>query len=258
MTPERSKILELVLAGSLRGESLDAAEIRNKNFRLASFDRQAVEAELKDLIERGYLVLKSNALSLSKEAAKALKESPLIESTFKLDLLANIARVSYNKGFTDDQERNKTLLRTLLKSSHFTPFEYFQIIIPLNVPIFVARQIMRYRCGTYLEQSLRRVIPQKIKNPKNELDRNFNESLSLYNELLKEGWKKEQARGVLPLSTKTVIIARWNFRELIHIFKERLANDAQIETRQVVQKIYNALRITDPEFIDAIEETGII
>lgn len=60
-------------------------------------------------------------------------------------------------------------------------------------------------------------------------------AFSVYKELIKSGHSFEQARTILPNSTRTRLIVHMNFRQLIHICNERLCTRAEQEIRHVVE-----------------------
>ena len=63
-----------------------------------------------------------------------------------------------------------------------------------------------------------------------------------YDELLRKGISKEQARSVLPLSLNTTFIWTGSFLSFIHLFNLRLKPDAQQETRELVAEILEAVK----------------
>ena len=60
------------------------------------------------------------------------------------------------------------------------------------------------------------------------------ESARNYNELLKRGWRPEQARDVLPNACKTEINVQTNLREWMHIFDLRAAPAAAPQMREIM------------------------
>lgn len=64
------------------------------------------------------------------------------------------ARVSYGSG-TRHVSDDTGLIRYLMRHWHTTPFEMVQAKLHVKLPIFVARQWMRHRAGTFNEYSAR-------------------------------------------------------------------------------------------------------
>jgi thymidylate synthase (FAD) len=74
-----------------------------------------------------------------------------------------------------------------------------------------------------------------------------------YNELSRQGWTPQQARSVLPNSTKTEIVTTANFREWRHIFKMRTSNHAHPQIREVMIPLLTEFKQHLPELFDDIE-----
>ncbi len=66
-----------------------------------------------------------------------------------------------------------------------------------------------------------------------------------YFRLLAYGWRPEQAREVLPNSTKTEIVVTANAREWRHIFKMRTAKAAHPEMRRIMLPLLAQLKASD-------------
>ena len=92
----------------------------------------------------------------------------------------------------DREQRKKDLelLYKVISYKHLSVLEFSNILYQIECPIYIARQLMRYRCSSFLERSLRVCGPME------------GDSES-YERALAEGMKREDARAVLPLSTKT-------------------------------------------------------
>lgn len=73
-----------------------------------------------------------------------------------------------------------------------------------------------------------------------------------YKILLKEGWTPQQARTVLPNSTKTEIVVTANFREWRHIFKLRCDKAAHPQMRELMLPLLSAVRFNIPVVFDDI------
>jgi len=68
--------------------------------------------------------------------------------------VVDAARVSYGKG-TRRVSSDRALIRYLLRHRHTTPFEMVQFKFHVKLPIFVARQWIRHRTGSFNEYSAR-------------------------------------------------------------------------------------------------------
>jgi thymidylate synthase (FAD) len=172
------------------------------------------------------------------------------------------ARVSF-KGESKGEERDKKLLEYLLANEHFTPFEHSVFQFHIKCPIFVARQWMRHRWGSYNEISSRYTevkdefyMPEKfrIQDKSNrqgsiesgnlnqefllsEYKKTIKNSYQTYEKLLKEGVAKEMARMVLPVSQYTEFYWTINARSLLNFLKLRMDSHAQKEIREYANSI---------------------
>ena len=146
------------------------------------------------------------------------------------DMLAQVARVTRGADltvfkpsfFSDEQhEKDLELLRKIVLYKHLSVLEFSNILYQIECPIYIARQLMRYRCSSYLERSLRVCGPMEG-------------DAEGYKDAIESGMKREDARALLPLSTRTRFLWLVNLRELLHIAEERLTPAAQYMTQCIV------------------------
>lgn len=165
---------------------------------------------------------------------------------FQEDRLADVARISTGYDFANppkkDVQKDEILLKSLFKMKHFSVFEFSGATFQIECPIYVARQLMRYRNASYIERSLRRCKP-------------FEED-DAYESALSDGTKKEDARSLLPLSTRTRFLWKLNLREMLHVFDERLTLTTQPITRSVVQSIFEESKKLFPVILRCWEESN--
>lgn len=166
--------------------------------------------------------------------------------------LADVARISTGGDFNaltpredSDQER---LIRACFKAGHLSVFEFADVTFQVECPIFVARQLMRYRCASYIERSLRRCEPLP------ESDSVLIEAIDEYRRRRGE-MKKEDARSVIPVGCQTRFLWKMNLRELCHVFDERLGRGVQAETQEVVKKMFDALEPHFPILLQCWKES---
>lgn len=115
--------------------------------------------------------------------------------------------------------------------------------------------------GTYLEEigvgSWRKaedsLILPVLDAPSNIWLRAMNEAEDSYNSLRKQNWSPQQARSVLPNSTKTEIVTTTNFREWRHIFRMRTSNHAHPQIREVMVPLLKEFQLHLPELFEDIE-----
>ena len=130
------------------------------------------------------------------------------------------------------------LLRRIIRYKHLSVLEFSNILYQIECPIYIARQLMRYRCSSYLERSLRVCGPM-----------DGDAVLEDYKNAIESGMKREDARALLPLSTRTRFLWLLNLRELLHIADERLTPAAQAMTRDIVQTMVNLATLDFPNVI---------
>ncbi|MFH1326868.1 MAG: FAD-dependent thymidylate synthase [archaeon] len=171
--------------------------------------------------------------------------------------IANSARVSYGK-VTVDKEKDRELIRYLMRNKHTTPFEMVEFKFHVKLPIFVARQWIRHRTANVNEKSGRyskikdefyipdpeRVRLQSKANKQGSGEEVSSEirqevvdilencatySFRGYKEILKTGIAKELARIDLPLSTYTEWYWKIDLHNLFHFLGLRMESHAQEE-----------------------------
>lgn len=189
------------------------------------------------------------------------------------------ARVSLlNEGRTDGAER---LIKYLLRHGHWSCFEHTYFTFRSELPIFLARQVMRHTSNRFNEMSLRysealpniylskqynvqsssmkqgradQHDPQVNEFVRGELKATYNIVWRMYQTLLKLDTAKEQAREVLPVSTYTVLYTTLNLRSLLHFVGGRTDPTAQTEAQVYAKQMLDAVRGIVPITVAAWEE----
>ena len=188
-------------------------------------------------------------------------------------MIAEIARVS-----NPDNQKNPNiegLLKYMMREGHVSPFEMANACIEVNTTRDIGRQILRHRSFQFQEfsqryatvdalpdASLRECRLQDAKNRQNsiactdaEITRwwqnaqmmQITESQNLYEQALKYGIAKEQARALLPegLTTSRMYI-NGNLRSWIHYLQSRLHESTQKEHRELAKESLIVLRNVAP------------
>ncbi|AWD33440.1 Thymidylate synthase ThyX [Candidatus Fokinia solitaria] len=192
------------------------------------------------------------------------------------------ARVSYGKG-TKKVLEDRGLIRYLMRNRHTTPFEMCEIKLHIKLPIFIARQWMRHRTGSFNEYSARySILDSDMYTPddstpclqsssnkqgrdttvdttlgkqiSSSIQKNNETAYLLYEELLANGVAKEIARIVLPLNCYTQFYWKVNLNNLMHFIKLRLDRHAQYEIRQYAKILYDILKIWVPTSLEAFND----
>ena len=202
--------------------------------------------------------------------------------------VVNAARVSLDLQHEVMDVSDRKLIPYLLSHKHGSPFEhgYFKFLV--EAPIFAFREHHRHRAGhSYNEMSGRYVeLPGKFYVPRQARtqegkpgaytyvnhDENSTKSLrmrttvrdsysyswSAYQNLLREGIAKEQARMVLPVGIFSKMIWSCNPRSLMHFLGLRNSEFAQQEIREVAKLAEEALVNHMPETYQAFISNGRI
>ena len=167
------------------------------------------------------------------------------------DMLAQVARVTRGADLTtfkpsffgpEQHEKDLELLRKIILYKHLSVLEFSNILYQIECPIYIARQLMRYRCSSYLERSLRVCGPMEG-------------DAEDYKNAIESGMKREDARALLPLSTRTRFLWLLNLRELLHIAEERLTPAAQYMTQCIVGAMVDIAAQEFPNVIEYWKET---
>ena len=187
-------------------------------------------------------------------------------SHFGSDLMiANIARVSYDKETENFEEKDAKLLKFLAKHGHTSPFRHPQLQFRIECPIFVERQLFTHQIGwarnsisgRYVDFSDSYWLPEKLRFQSKDSkqgsagdlpeDKNkyflermqsvLDHAKEVYDEMSKFGVAKEQCRIHLPLALETKFIWTGSLQAFIHLCNLRLKKDAQFETRCLVNEM---------------------
>lgn len=180
--------------------------------------------------------------------------------------IVRAARVSYDAAWRagEDEKSDEKLINYLWKNGHTTPFEAVTVTFEVKAPIFVLRQWHRHRTQSYNEVSARYTelpdefyVPSEfaigVQSSSSKQAREFKHiegdelekrnlqlrgytihcktAFERYKELIEDGWPRELARMVLPMSTYSHMFVTMNLLNLFKFLKLRLHNHAQYEIR---------------------------
>ena len=172
--------------------------------------------------------------------------------------------MSFDKEAIQFSEQDGKLIKYLAKNGHWTPFAHCFMKFRIEMPIFVARQMVRHTVGVVLNEVSRRYIDtppsyyrvdtwrERAANKKqgsletgvsnqfaqhhiaNELTHMADNAYAL---LLQNGVCPEQARMVLPLNTMTSWIYSGSLFAFSRIVNLRVHPHAQYEVAIIGKKI---------------------
>ena len=173
------------------------------------------------------------------------------------------ARICYqSEARTPDADPR--LIRRLMSSEpkHNTVFEHAVFRFGVKCPLFVSRQWMRHRIGSFNEKSLRYCIADREyyvpSGDAADLDaycQHMDASFDLYERLIASGWRRERARGVLGTAVYTEFIWTVNAWSLMNWLAKRLDPGAQWEHRKYADAILEIYRQVMPITATAFEES---
>jgi thymidylate synthase (FAD) len=177
--------------------------------------------------------------------------------------IVQAARVSYGKG-TKKVHEDRGLIRYLMRHHHTTPFEMCEIKFHVRVPMDCWRQWIRHRMANVNEYSTRYSVAIDSTQTTSENEwrlqasgnrqgsggfagdaegktltekERYLQSLAreIYDERLKMGIAREQARKDLPLSTYTEAYWKVDLHNLLHFLYLRMDAHAQYEIRRYAE-----------------------
>ena len=186
-------------------------------------------------------------------------------------MVCEVARVSFNKKADQyTEEQNRKLIKYLAEHKHTSPFRHPQIQFRIKCPIYVERQLFTHQIGiarnsisgryvdfsdtyTYIEGGKWRGNPDKIKQGSAGVIEGQGSAVAIqndivsrckaaYEDLIKLGVCKEQARTILPLNLNTQFIWTLSLQAFWHLCSLRLKPTAQEETRNVVQEMLRLVK----------------
>jgi thymidylate synthase (FAD) len=175
--------------------------------------------------------------------------------------VVNAARVSFARRKDEMDEADEGLIRFLMRDRHGTPFEHNSFRFHIRSPIFVAREWMRHRVGSFNEFSMRYAratddfyVPEaddvrsQVGKPgaysfepvdaelaetaREEIRRVYDEAYATYQRLVEAGVARELARSVIPVGAYTEFFWTVNARSLMNFVSLRAAETAQREIRR--------------------------
>lgn len=201
------------------------------------------------------------------------------------------ARVSYDAEWRtgEDEGKDEKLINYLIRNRHTSPFESVCLTFEVKAPIFVFRQWHRHRTWAYNEVSARYTelfeeffIPsvesigeqsetnkqmRVMTEGRSEMEKRFYEkrrrgeidqyieackaAFRTYHQLLHDGWPRELARAVLPLSTYSKMFATISLHNLMKFWELRSHKHAQPEIQIYSDAMRDLARLVAPVCVSA-------
>jgi thymidylate synthase (FAD) len=202
--------------------------------------------------------------------------------------VVNSARVSFGKHKETINDRDKKLIRYLIRHRHTSTLEHCVVTYRFVVPLFVRSQHHRHRTWSYNEISRRYTdenlrfyepLSFRTQHKSNRQASNLDEinpivyqdwddsesgykaaqivqahhksSVELYNNLMRCGVCREQARGVLPQNLYTEYYGTVNLNNLLKFIDLRTHEGAQWEIQKVAEACLEIATDLWPETVSA-------
>jgi len=212
----------------------------------------------------------------------------LVQSMGEDITVVNSARVSFGVHKKEMDEKDKKLVNYLIKHRHTSTLEHNIATFRIKVPLFVRSQHHRHRTWSYNEVSRRytdvdmqfyipktyrtqhksnrqasniedKINPQMDSYPILLESRLCNEaveyhvqtSLSLYNDMIKKGIAREQARMILPQNLYTEYYATANLNNILKFIDLRTHEGAQWEIQVLAEAMLEIISNLWPETVKA-------
>ena len=201
--------------------------------------------------------------------------------------IVNAARVSFGKQKKEIDKRDKKLIKYLISNRHTSTLEHNVVTFRFCVPLYVRSQHHRHRTWAYNEISRRytdenlkfyeprmfrtqhksdrqasndieqidpmlgtinkTLIPSSNLTASVAMQQHHYSGLLLYQDMLKAGVCREQARGVLPQNLYTEYYGTVNLNNLVKFLDLRLDEHAQWEIRKVAEACRDIAKELWPE-----------
>jgi thymidylate synthase (FAD) len=184
--------------------------------------------------------------------------------------IVNSARVSFGKQVEELHDRDKKLIKYLIKHGHTSTLEHNVVTLRFMVPLFIRSQHHRHRTWSYNEisrrytdfnlefyephqfrkqsESNRQASTNSLFDPLIKIGHSIEgtsasylvskhnkQSVTLYDKLIKHGICREQARGVLPQNLYTEYYGTCNLNNLFKFIRLRTHSGAQWEIQKVAK-----------------------
>jgi len=194
-------------------------------------------------------------------------------------LITYTARVSNPDNQFAEPDR---LIKYLIEHKHWSPFELVDATVEIEVPRYIAQQILRHRSFSFQELSQRytsyiefhnQEFREQAAHNRQSSTNNMNEHYfwngktttikqayqkyiedvdAFYNNLINSGVARETARSILPLSIMSRMYMKGSIRSWIHYLELRTKEDTQKEHREIALLIRDALKPNFPITFNAV------
>ena len=184
------------------------------------------------------------------------------DPTDLLQDIERIGRVCYKSEHRITSSSAAPFVRNIIARGHESVLEHISITVRFITDRAIANELVRHRIAAYSQESTRYCnYKDKIEfiYPKNVSDKQLQLIMeacacaaTTYQTLIADGATPEVARDVLPLCTKTELIATYNLREWRHILRLRTDKAAHPKMRELMQTLLQFFQGLVPIIFDDI------
>lgn len=192
-------------------------------------------------------------------------------------LIERAGRTCYKSEDKITDKSARKFIDMIVRNGHHSVLEHGAVTVKFITNRGVTHELVRHRLASYSQESTRYVnyggddiefikpvwikediehdyYDLKIKHqPSFQWYDSMHDAEFYYKQLLKKGWRPEQAREVLPNSLKTEIVMTANVREWRHVFTLRCSKKAHPQIRELMRKCCDEFIVRWPElFIDLV------
>jgi thymidylate synthase (FAD) len=190
----------------------------------------------------------------------------------ELKNIERIGRTCYKSEdkIADDGSSAMKFVRMLIRNGHESVIEHGNLTVRFTVDRGITHEIVRHRIAAYSQESTRYCNYSKGKfgseitviRPyfleENSLGYNVWEyscetAENAYISMLNNGYKPEEARGVLPTSLAADLVMTANYREWRHFLKLRCSKEAHPQIRQIAVPLLQELQDSIPVMFEGID-----
>ena len=200
-------------------------------------------------------------------------ETP-IDGAEMLKRIEKAGRTCYKSEDRITDESAESFVRKLIERGHESVLEHESITVRFICDRGVSHEIVRHRLASYSQESTRYcnysgdrfgseltfIKPCFFKEKKGAYCSWYNSmdfAECAYFDMLDDGCTPQEARSVLPNSTKTEIVMTANLREWRHFLKLRTAKAAHPQMRELTVPLLHELKKRIPVVFDDIKEDNI-
>lgn len=169
-----------------------------------------------------------------------------------LKRIEHAGRTCYKSEDRITDESAKAFVRMLIQRGHESVLEHESITVRFVCDRGISHEIVRHRLAGYSQESQRYVryngdiefINPRMPNAKayEAWQKLCERAEETYKELLSYGVQPQQARAVLPNSTKTEVVMTANLREWRHFLKLRTSTAAHPQMRELTVPLLHELQ----------------